>query len=250
MYIRNPKCICNKYKDINDIPLNERINCTSYWRKGYIFENGKSYECPCHTFFRLKERYDMLSTKWNLPNSDGLKNLKYIGDSKNSFDKLMKIDELIDNKKLKGMLFLITGTFNNQKTTSIAHFIFKIITRGKTSEYISFNDIIKKIQDQEDISIYKNVDYLIIDDCFQGEIINFKSLYNTLYNIILRQKENIILVSNLNEKEIMDRKDKPFYTELIPIILDKINKYNTRIEFNDNLEKLKVFGNKQIDLWS
>ena len=97
----------------------------------------------------------------------------------------------------------------------------------------------------------KNSDWLIVENCFTGETVNFKTVYNTFYNLILHRSKPTILSSELTKDEVLESKTKVFYQQdQLTRIFYKVDKYCTDLAFSDNVYKLQLTNGKAIDIWS
>ena len=157
------------------------------------------------------------------------------------------------------MIVYCTGIEGNQKTTSAAKVIYDIVTSNKTVEYILFPDLINKMLSFEfDQTPYLTTDFLFIDDVFEGETVNFKNTYNAFYNLLLKRRKPTILISSWNQEMLFSDKGKQlpsFNPDMLNKIFNRINNkaHKSVIEFNDNVEKLRVMeqvGDEPVDLWS
>lgn len=253
-YKRNPNCECSQYKDIDTLSSKERYIIKEYWMRGFIYKDNSSKECSCHKRYRLTGRYNRLAKRNGLLNYDTLKDYKYLGDN-NSYEKLKKIPDIVEKNKLKNVLIFVNGPENCQKTTSISKIIYNLIVEEKSVNYIDFINLIDSfINKDENLNKTLDTDWLVIDNCFEGETINFKTSYNSFYNIILKRQQPIILASNLTKEDLLSSKGQqlPSYNEdMLNRMFNKIEKYNTNITFTENIDKLLAIGNsKQIDIWT
>lgn len=250
-YTRNPSCECSKYVDIDTIDFSKRKSIKDFWMKGYIYVNGSSIECDCHRKFRLRTRYDILANQFGLEDSSTLSQMKYLGTG-NSFKRLKEVPKIAEAKNLKDLLVFIHGADGNQKTTSVSKVICNLVTDGKTAEYVLYNDLLEKMSAIGfDGSELLKIDWLFIDDCFSGETINFKNVHNSFFNLILKRKKPTVLVSHMNREEIMKSDGKPFcQKDMLTRVFNKVDKYKSEIEFNDNVGKITTLENGPVDLWS
>lgn len=253
-YKRNPQCECAKYRNREEMSLQERLASSTFWQTGIIYENGTARECKCHKTFRLLGRYDRIAKTVGLPSYKELQNLKYLGEG-DSYQKLKALPKIIANKKLKDVLCYVYGNNNCQKTTSLAKVLVEIIENEMTVTYINFSELIEKLAsnstgNSENLAELINSDWLIIDDCFEGETINFKTVYNQFFNLILKRKSPTILATVYSRDALLKAKNIPsFIPEMLEKLFNKIDKYNTEIEFTNNVDKI-LLGNKKIDLWN
>lgn len=253
-YKRNPNCECSQYKDIDLINIKERQNLKDYWMRGFIYTADTSRECSCHKRFRLTGRYNRLAEKNSLLNYEILKEYKYLG-TDNSYTKLKEIPNIVESHKLNNVLVYVFGPENCQKTTSVSKIIYNLITENKTVTYIDFIDLIDKfVEKDESLDKIINVDWLVIDSCFEGETVNFKTSYNSFYNLILKRQQSTILISSLSKEDLFSSKGQnlPSYNfDMLTKMFNKINKYKTSINFSENVDKLLITSNnKEIDIWS
>lgn len=252
-YKRNPNCECSKYKDIDSISsLKEKLSLKEYWMRGYIYTAQGSKECKCHKTFRLVGRYNRLAEKSGLPLYEELSKLNYLGTS-DSYKKLKLIPSLIETHNLKDVLAFISGPNNCQKTTSLAKLMYNLIIEEKTVEYYTFPDLIESfVTKDKQVENLLDIEYLIIDDCFEGETINFKNTYNSFYNLLLKRRNPTIICSNFSREQIFNEKSLPSYNlDMLNKIFSKIDKYKTEILFNEDINKQLVLNGKEtIDIWS
>lgn len=248
-YVRNPSCECSACKDRDTFTLQERLNNKEYWMRGFIYKGNSSKECSCHRTYRLTSRYNGIAEASGLPSYEELHKLKYLGET-DVFKKLKSLPEQVAKKHLKNVLLFVTGGLRNQKTTSIAKTIHGIITSGKTVKYLLFSDLIESFIKNETSDDLVSTDWLIIDDCFEGETVNFKTTYNQFYNLILKRNKPTIIVSSLSKDDLMNRKDLPSYNyDMLVKMFAKIDAYNATLEFTENIDK-QLLGKETIDLWS
>lgn len=253
-YKRSLNCECSQYKDIDTISLSERYNLKDYWMRGFIYSNSSSKECDCHKRYRLTGRYNRLAEKCGLLSYEILKSYKYIGNS-NVYEKLRVLPNIIEEKKLKNVLVFINGPENCQKTTSVSKIIYNLITEDKSVSYIDFVDLTNKfVNKDEDLTKTLDTDWLVIDNCFEGETVNFKTVYNSFYNLLLKRQQPIILISSLKKEDLFNSKGQqlPSYNEdMLKKVFNKIERFNTNLVFEENIDKLLTIGNgKQIDIWA
>lgn len=253
-YKRSLNCECSQYKDIDTIALKERYNLKDYWMRGFIYSNNSSRECNCHKRYRLSGRYNRLAEKCGLLSYEILRNYKYTGNS-NVYEKLKVIPNIVEEKNLKNVLVFVNGPENCQKTTSVSKIIYNLITEDKSVSYIDFIDLINNFVNQDkDLSKVLDTNWLVIDNCFEGETINFKTVYNSFYNLLLKRQQPIILISSLKKEDLFSSKGQqlPSYNEdMLKKVFNKIEKFNTNLVFEENIDKLLVIGNnKQIDIWA
>lgn len=251
-YQRNPKCECAKYKDLDTLSFAERKNIKEYWLRGFIYADSNSAECSCHKIFRLTGRYNRLAEKIGLPIFEELSKMKYVGE-KDSFKKLKSLPDIIRNNNLKDVLVYVFGPHNCQKTTSLAKLAHQIVVNDYSISFLDFNSLIERYTSKDE-SLKKDldVDWLIIDNCFEGETVNFKTVYNSFYNLLLNRKKPTVICSPLSMEELLVAKDLPSYNkEAIQKIISKVNKYKTVLPFTDDIAKLSIIkDNKNVDIWS
>jgi len=253
-YKRSPRCECSNYKDINELSIEERLSNKPYWMQGSIYENKTARECSCHKQWRLTNIYNKTALDVGLPSFEELKKLSYIGNS-DSYKKLKALPSIITEHQLKDVLVFITGPFGCQKTTSLAKLMHQLISSSNTVFYISFTDLIERLNARkDDVSDLYNADWLIIEDCFDSETINFKTSYNMFYNLIIRRTKPTIISTVLSKDELLQNTSKPFYNvNMLNQLFAKVEKYNTSISFTDNVSKLLVTGangSNTLDIWS
>lgn len=250
-YVRNPKCECRDFLDKDKLEFTARMNITEYWMRGYIYKDKEAKECSCHKAYRLTGRYNRLAKAVGLPDHEDLKNLKYLGES-DVYEKLKNLPQIVADNKLKDVLILVTGKDGCQKTTSLAKLVYRLTIRDQFVKYINFSDLIEDFAEKtEDYPELMSADWLIIDNCFEGETINFKTIYNQFYNLLLKRKKPTIIATSLSRDDLLNRKDLPSHSpEMLGKLFNKLDKYNgTTLEFTDNVDKVLI-GNKKIDLWS
>lgn len=251
-YKRNPNCECSQYKDIDSVSLKEKLNLKEYWMRGYIYTQTGSKECKCHKIFRLVGRYNRLAEKSGLPLYEELSTLNYLGTT-DSYKKLKLIPSLIETHNLKDVLTFVSGPNNCQKTTSLSKLMYNLIIEEKTVEYYTFSDLIESfVTKDKQIENLLDIEYLIIDDCFEGETINFKNTYNSFYNLLLKRRNPTIICSNLSREQIFNEKSLPSYNlDMLNKIFSKVDKYKTEIIFNEDINKQLILkGKETVDIWS
>ena len=251
-YIRNPECECAEYKDKDALSFSERLNLKQYWMRGFIYDGTDSRECKCHRVFRLKGRYNRIALEAGLPSHEKLRELKYLGKS-NVYEKLKNLPSKIDENNLEDILVFVTGKAGCQKTTSLAKLVFQTVLRDETVKYMTFaeftNNCLSKADEVLDATL--NVDWLFIDDCFTGGTVNFKTVYNQFYNLLLRRKKPTVIASDLSKSEILERKDAPFFIpDMLEKVFAKVIKYNAILFFTEEVDKNLILENGPIDLWS
>ena len=245
-YIRASNCDCKDYVDISTLPYKER-NLEKFWMKGFMYDGNSSKECECHKRYRLSTRFDCIANAMQLPTSEELDNLSYKGES-SCFEKLMTAPEMIESKNLKNVIIYVQGPYGNQKTTSVLKLMLHLIRKGKTVQYVDFTSLSKSLLDLEfNTTELKNADYLIIDDCFEGEVINFQNTFNAVFDIILKRRNPTILVSSKPLEEI---NFKHYDMSLLNNIQSRIKRHNTILKFTDNIDNLLLKENGPVDLWS
>lgn len=250
-YVRSPKCECAKYLDKDTLDFKTRMNLKEYWMRGYIYNGDEAVECSCHKVYRLTGRYNRLAKAVGLPEQEELSKLKYLGES-DVFEKLKKLPQTVMDHKLKDLLILVTGKDGCQKTTSLAKLVYRLTIRDQFVKYVNFSDLIESFTDKtENDQELLTADWLIIDNCFEGETINFKTIYNQFYNLLLKRKKPTIIATSFSREDLLSRKDLPSYNaEMLNKLFVKLDKYNgTTLEFTDNVDKVLI-GDKKIDLWS
>lgn len=251
-YLRNSACECRNYADRSTMNLADRLKVKTYWQDGIIYENDTARECKCHKVFRLGGRFDRIANNANLPTYSELQDLNYIGNSDN-YNKLRALPRIIKEKELKDILVYVHGANGCQKTTSIAKVMYDIVLDNQSVYYTTYQDLIEAINcnDATVLKDVKNSDWLIVENCFTGETVNFKTVYNTFYNLILHRSKPTILSSELTKDEVLEAKSKAFYQQdQLSRIFYKVDKYCTDLAFNDNVYKLQLTNGKAIDIWS
>lgn len=251
-YKRILSCECSKYKDISDIPINERLKTTEYWMRGFIYTQNTSRECSCHKLYRLSERYNRLATKLGLPVYEELLKFSYLGNG-DSYEKLKNLPDVIDKNKLKNILVFVNGPKNCQKTTSAAKLMYNLIIEDKSVNYVDFVTLIDKFLEKDETFLKElDTDYLIIDNCFSGEVVNYKNTYNSFYNLILKRQKTTIIISGLSKEDLYRNQTLPSYNkDMLDSMFSKIERYNTNLEFTDNTDRILAMSNKdKIDIWS
>lgn len=252
MYIRDPRCFCHIYQDIDTLPFKDRPTEEVYWREGIIYTPQGSVECECHKKYRLSKRYDVIANQLGLATYGQLKSMKYVGDG-NAYNKLKEVPVILENNPhVKDVVLFCTGAEGNQKTTSVTKLMYNLISEGKTVEYTTFSDLIQKFLDSNYKPIqYIVADWLIIDDCFLPGGVNYKSTYNSFYNLVLKRHNPTILVSNKNKDAVMHDRMSPYYNEeQLQQLFKRVDKFKTTIEFTDNIDKLQLLKDGPIDLWN
>ena len=251
MYNRNPQCECKDYPDIDKIPFNERKTYSKFWRVGYIYDQGTSRECECHKRYRLSSRYEVIAKSKGLPSLSELRENKYVGEGK-SYECLKTLPNTMKaNPSLKDIIVFMNGPSGNQKTTSAAKLMYNIIVNGQTVEYVNYVDLLQKFLDNEyKPTEYYVADYLIIDDCFDGETINFKTVYNSFYNLILKRHKPTILISDKDKDRIYDSSKPYFNKDMLDKVFKRIENCNGSLLFEDNVSKLAALKEGPIDLWA
>lgn len=251
VYERNPNCECSTYKDFNTLSIEERVSRnTKYWKEGFIYENDSSQECNCHKVFRLGGRYDRFANQKGLPSYSELSKLPYLGQG-NAYNKLKEIPEIVMKNNIKDLLVYVHGGDGCQKTTSLSKLLYSLILKEQSVDYMSFSEIIEKyMNNDETLQEFCSADWIVIDDCFEGETVNFKNTYNQFYNFILKRKKPVILATVLSKEEVLNNTNKPYFnSDMLKKVFRKVDKYNSYIEFKDNIDKIKI-SDKEIDLWN
>lgn len=249
-YRRNPACECANYTDRATMNLQDRLNKKSFWQDGYIHENDTSRECNCHKIFRLGGRYDRIAEKSGLPSYEELTKLTYLGTS-DAYSKLKSLPGTVRTHNLQDVLVYVNGRAGNQKTTSLAKLAYSIVLDGMTVSYISYVDLIEAfLNKSENLSEILSTDWLLIDDCFEGETINFKSVYNQFYNAILKRRKPTVLATSYSRENLMKAKGITSYVpDMLEKMFTKVDKYRSEIEFTDNVDKL-LLTEQRIDIWN
>lgn len=252
-YNRNPKCECSKYPDIESVPISERASTTVFWMKGIIVENNVSHECECHRRWRLSEKYNTLAASFGLPSYFDLSKLKYLGTG-DSYKKLKALPDIIKNNNLQNVLTFVSGEDGCQKTTSLAKLTYNLVTEGYAVIYVNFAELIEKIVAKDPVlDEIANVDYLIIDDCFVGETINFKTAYTAFYNLLLKRTKPTIISTKFSKDNLLTNKASVSYNyDMLKKVFAKVDKFKTYITFKDHVDKILEVGteNKVVDIWS
>lgn len=252
-YIRNPNCECQKYLDFDDITnrLKERSSIKEYFLGGYIHEKDSSRECNCHKTWRLNNRYEILAHQKGLPTISKLEELPYLGDTA-MYSKFYAIPDIMESKpEHKNTIFYCLGGRVSQKTTSAAKLILKICQMGKYPEYFIFNDLIQDLNENDNkasLQKIRDADYLIIDDCFTADVINFRSCYNLILTEILKRKKPTILFSRKSFDEISS--NTHYDKDLVDDLKGRVTYKNSLLYFKDNVENIMLKANGPIDLWS
>lgn len=252
MYIRNPKCTCQLFRNIDDLPFTERSTLKNYWREGYMYTPQGSVECDCHKKYRLSKRYDVVASQLGLPLYNDLKSLQYIGEG-NAFNKLKAVPDILNkHPSVKDVIIFCTGPIGNQKTTCAAKYMYNLISEGYTVEYVNFHELIQKFLSSDYRPIqYEVADWLIIDDCFEHGSVNFKTTFNAFYNLLLKRHAPTIIISNKSKDDILKDKMAAYYNESqLQNLFNRIERFQTTINFTDNVDKIQFLKNGPIDLWS
>lgn len=253
-YVRQKEnCNCKNYKNIDEIPWAERAAAQVFWKDGKCFDNGKSFECECHKRWRLTERYNRLAEDVGLPSYEELLKLKYLGNG-DSYKKLKALPEIIENNSLNGVLVFVSGQDGCQKTTSLAKLMHKLLINSFSVGYVNFAELIEKIVNKDPfVEELKEMDWLIVDDCFEGETINFRTAYTAFYNIILKRRNPTIISTSKTKMDLVSNQGAPSYNrDMLNRMFAKIDKYKTVIAFSDHVDKILAVGSeeKPIDIWS
>lgn len=241
LYQRNPNCECSKYQDIKTMTFEEITQASTmknkaYWKEGIIYDKEKSWECSCHKIYRKTELYDKLANTWDLPKYDWLLNHPYQGQNNSTYNKLLMLPDQINKLQIKDVVTFVYGSEGNQKTTSIAKLIHKLVMQDLSVQYVDFSEMVSQIE--KDTFENNNTDYLIIDNCFEQSITNFKKPYTIFYNLILKRKNPVILISNYSREVILSSDSEPWKNaELLSKLFNRIDKYKTSLHFTDNVEK-------------
>lgn len=248
-YSRDINCECSHYKDLQSLNFEDRLKAKQYWSNGYIYDNNESWECECHKKYRLTERFNRLANKKSFSNYEEFKDYTYLGDIDN-FAKLEKLPQLISSHNLKDVLMFIDGPVGCQKTTSVLRFMYELFIKDFTVDYYNFGNLINDFSQKNiDESELLDLDWLIIDDCFESTSVNFKAPYLQFYNLILKRRKPTIIISTFDKKTLLERKDSNNYNfDMLEKMFLKIEKYNTVLHFNDCPAKLQL--GKNIDIWS
>lgn len=248
-YIRNPNCECKDFIDINTIPFEQRKDIRKFFKNGICYNEDKCFECSCHKMYRGISKYELLAKQKELPNYEQLKSYKYEGDNTNFLKLKNAINNIYKYPEYTDTIFYIYGKSGNQKTTSVLKIIVNTLKEDKTVDYEDFNSLIKQMLDlkYEDNNL-KDVDLLVVDNCFIGDTINFKSTYNNFFNLCIKRKKPTILITNksldkLSESSLYDK-------EILDILIEKVKNRNTSLEFNDNIYNIQLKNKGSIDLWS
>lgn len=253
-YKRNPKCECSAFKDIFDFSFEDLRDAstfqnTSYWKDGFIYDKGKSWECSCHYIYRKTEMYNLLAKAafGELPGFEWLSKHPYVGNNE-SYAKLLALPDQVNKTQIEDIVALILGFEGTQKTTSIAKLIHKLILQDKTVQYVDFSTVIAQID--KDAFEYTNPDYFIVDNCFDVSVVNFKRPYAILYNLILKRKQPTILVANyFSREDIVSNNNEAWKNvDMLKRIFTQVDKYNTELRFEDVIEKstlLAEFNNSK-----
>lgn len=253
-YVRQQKtCNCQNFRDIEDFPPLERAKANTYWKKGYCVENGKSYECNCHRVWRLSERYSMLAENLGLPKYEELSKLKYLGEG-DSYKKLKSLPSIIAKNDLSGVLTFVSGADGCQKTTSLAKLMYNLITNSQSVGYINFAELIERIVAKDSsVDELADMDWLIVDDCFEGETVNFRTAYTAFYNMILKRKKPTVVATSKTKMDLLSNQSAPSYNrDMLNRLFSKVERYNTYIAFADHVDKILAVGtdSKPVDIWS
>lgn len=254
-YIRCSTCECANYKDLDSLSFQDRIGLKKYWLRGYIYDDelSSSKECNCHKRYRLTGRYDRFAKNVELPSFQDLQELKYLGKD-DCYTKLKSLPNLVKNKQLRDVLIFINGPANSQKTTSLAKLIHQLIVQDCTINYLHYSNLIENLTNnytEDFINNLKEVQWLIIDDCFQVDTINYKNIYSKFYNLLLYRKNPTIISSRYSKEKLLSSTDKVFYNkELLENVFEKIDKKNGMLQFTDVVDFGKVRNiNDRINLW-
>lgn len=249
-YVRSQTCECKDYPDIDKIPLAERIKTNHYFKDGYCYDGEKCFECSCHKAWRGMSRYDIFAKGCDLPTLDQLQTLQYKGEG-DSYNKLKVLPEkLFAHPEYLNTIIHVRGPEGCQKTTSCAKVMFNCLKNNRTVAFVDFNSLAKTMLDlQYDDSELREVDLLILDNCFSCETINFKSTYNAIFDIVIKRKKPTILISSKDLESVL-KSPHHYDTEVLESIKSRIERRNSAIDFNDNIDNILLKEKGPIDLWS
>lgn len=245
-YERDPKCECRGYVDVDTLPYDKRI-IEKFWMRGFIYDGSKSKECNCHKRYRLTQRYNCIAKNLDLPSAEELDELNYLGEG-DSYNKLSSLPDIIERNNFKDVIIYCSGAFGNQKTTSALKVMLDLIRKGKWVVYADYTKLTKQLLDLDsDTKEYRNADYLIIDGFCEGEVINFQTTFNELFDIILKRRKPTILISS---KKLDEIKFTHYDMSLLDGIKLRCHKYNSYVEFNDHAANVLLKEKGPIDIWS
>lgn len=245
-YIRSQDCECASFVDIQTLPFDQR-NTDSYWMNGYIYSPKGSMECSCHKKYRLTQRYNCIAKSVELPTAEELQKLPYLG-NQDIPTKVFSLPSIVERNNLNHCILYMCGPIGNQKTTTAAKLMLQLIQQGKSVQYIDFNTLSKNLLDLEySTTELRTADYLIIDNCFEGEVVNFQATFNAIFDLILKRKNMTILISSKNLEDITF---KHYDTTLLDAIKARVNRYKSAIAFTDNAENVLLKEQGPIDIWS
>lgn len=248
-FVRDPNCECAGYVDLGNPMnvMNDEIRTKGYYLSGNIHKDGKAVECSCHRKYRADKRYITKAKSGWMKDLEYVKGFKYMGNDAN-YKKLLAVPEIIKTKKLENVIIQIVGGSFNQKTSAASVLAYDLIQKGYWVTYIDFNWILNQLLDSEfNDSNLRDCDYLIIDDCFMSEEVNFKSTVNKLLNIVSKRTRPTVLISR---KHIKDVKGNMYDQDLLQTIESRTQYYNTLLEFNDNYNNIRLKEQGPVDLWS
>lgn len=248
-YIRDPNCECSKFRELNEIPFTERVSITEYCKDGYMYSNGKVKECTCHKAYRGISKYEIMAKQNSLPTFEQLGQFKYKGDS-DCYNKLKVLpSKLIDHPQYSNTIIYVAGPEGNQKTTSCAKVLCNVLKTGKVVMYIDFNALAKRMLDLDyDDQDLRDVDLLIVDNCFSGETINFKSTYNAIFDIVLKRHNPTILIASKKLEDII-KEPNHYDPEVLGSMQNRIMARGSAIYFPDNIDNIKLKEQGPVDLW-
>lgn len=253
-YIKDPNCECSKYPDFGSptCAIQHYGHNVPYVLFGFIHENGQSRECECHKKYRLQKRYKLVASQTGLPSIDMLDE-PYVGsESRKAFDHTMMIPTITEtHQEYANTIYWMVGGRGTQKTTTVSKMILKAYEMNKFPVYKLFNDVIMLLSSNDNSQILKDIreaDYLIIDDAFVADVINFKTSYNLFLTEILKRRRPTIIVTR---KQFADLKDNTHYDkDLIEDIEARVSSRNSQLFFNDNVDNIRLKEQGPVDLWS
>lgn len=253
-YKKDPNCECSKYPDFGDpaCAIQHYGYDTPYVLFGFIHEGATSRECECHKRYRLQKRYRLIAEQTGLPSIVFL-DKPYMGsESRKAFDHAMMIPDITEtHPEYSNTIYWFVGDRGTQKTTTAAKMILKAYEMNKFPVYKLFNDVIMLLSSNDNSQILKDIreaDYLIIDDAFVADVINFKTSYNLFLTEILKRRRPTIIITR---KHFSDLGDNSHYDkDLIGDIEARVNSRNSQLFFLDNVDNIHLKEHGPVDLWS
>ena len=248
-FVRDPNCECAGFVDLSNPMnvMNDEVRTKGYYLFGNIHQNDSSKECSCHRKYRFDKRYISKTKNSSLKPLDYVTTFEYVGD-KSVYEKLLAIPAIVKNKKVENLIVQVVGKSFSQKTSAVSKLAYNLIQDDQWVVYVDFNKILNDFLDNDfNDSNLRECDWLIIDDCFMSEEVNFKNTVNKLLNIVTKRSKPTVIVSR---KHIGEVKGNMYDPDLLQSIEARTQYYKTLLEFNDNYNNIKLKEQGAIDLWS